>query len=101
MASHRSSSQSATYRFQKADKLTVLSWNHTRTPLAEGTFLPEALVWDSEPTAPAAAMQVMRCQELLQLAGWQQHGIQLVVLHHGLQKNLEIMHRTANEWRQV
>ena len=62
-------------------------------------ILPEALVGDSEPTAPAAAMQVMRCQKLLELAGWQQHGIQLGVLNHGLQVQYisDIMHCTANE----
>ena len=45
---------------------------------------PEPLVGDPEATPPVAASQGMRYKELLQLAGRQQHVIQLCVPHHGL-----------------
>ena len=45
---------------------------------------PESLVGDPEATPLVAASQGMRHEELLQLAGRQQHGIQLCVSHHGL-----------------
>ena len=45
---------------------------------------PEPLVRDAEATSLVTASQGMGCEELLQLAGRQQHGIQLCVPHHGL-----------------
>ena len=59
-------------------------------PKASGHALchksPEPLVGDPEAASLMAASQRMRCQELPQLAGRQQHGVQLRVPHHGLQE---------------
>ena len=52
---------------------------------ATGMASPQPLVWNSESASAPAAVQGMCCKKLLQLACWEQHGVQLAVLYHCLQ----------------
>lgn len=77
------------YLTHKRAEVTVIATFLVHIPSATQVLSPEAFGWDSEPAAPAAPVQGMRCEQLLNLAGRQEHGIQLGVLDHCLRRHGE------------